>query len=52
MQYVVYDKHDGVILSVKKGGSVKVTQEVAESMFPNRRVGVWRLFRANRSRPC
>lgn len=43
MQYVVYDKNDGVILSIKKGGSVKVTQGAAEAMFPGRSVGVWRL---------
>lgn len=41
MQYVIYDKNDGMILSVKKNGSGKVTKEAAQCMFPDRKVGVW-----------
>jgi len=43
MQYIVYDKSSGVILLIKRAGSGKVTQQQAESMFPDKTVGVWRL---------
>jgi len=43
MQYIVYDKHDGSILLIKKGGSVKITVDSAKSMFEGKDVGVWKM---------
>ena len=43
MQFVVYDKHDGSILLIKKGGTGKVTLDAARAMFAGKDVGVWRI---------
>jgi len=43
MQHVIYDKSDGMILMIQKSGSLKITEESANLMFPNRQVGVWRM---------
>jgi len=42
MQYLVYSKVNGKILMSRRGGN-KLTQKAAESMFPNQKVGIWKI---------
>jgi glycosyltransferase involved in cell wall biosynthesis len=44
MQYIVYDKVSGDILLIRKSvSSHKITIDSAESMFPDRKVNVWKI---------